>query len=584
MVILLTGATIMAVADKPAARVPIFSVRSFGAIPGDGLDDSAAMQRAADRVCAIPGGATLYYPRGVYNINKIVDLATIFSGNLRAYSILYKDCRRVWIRGEGARIEVKGDFEKKVTETFCYQQKNWREADKFQFTPFSFQNVNNLTISGFEIDGNVDQMTQSDPNIFLCERNEYGIFIVSGVGIRLTDLNVHHMATDGILLGLGKEIEFERVRSTNNIRDNVSIGQARNVLVTDSDFHNAGVGGTAPNSYPFHSPGRGVNIEPECYPKGAGWAPPGAGVCSDLVGMTGNILFDSVRVTGNLGGGIAMAHGESTANVTVRNSFLQNPLGKSGDVTTMGIVGGVVEDSTLDSQNGFAVFCVTGGVPAQLTSSVWTGYLQDLANDPSLIARRIHRQTDPTFSTTLQRNTITGQATKFLCQNATPRMTVVNNKIRGVLLQTPPEPSYFRYFGHMVVFSGTPGATCSTGLEWAKQLTFENNDIFIPHAAPRPAQAYGEIGYCGTKLELTKNTYRTDTGNATHPLRVYYNRAQGVGSVAEDCFPASGAIIAVDEDGRPYPLTTQGTQKCLTLPQPSDPSPKGVAPSEERGS
>lgn len=559
-----------------AAATAKRTVLEFGAIPSDGQDDSAAMQAAADDLCMHPG-TTLLYPPGVYNVDRVVDFNTKFNNpDPKAHSILYQGCQQVKIKGIGAKIEVKGDFEKKV-ETACIADSHFFEADKFQFIPFAFQDVNDLTLSGFEIDGNVEQMTQADLSVTLCERAEYGIFLISGTNVKLDNLFVHHMATDGIQLNLGREIEFRRVRSANNIRNNLTIGQGRNVLVTDSEFRDAGVGGTAPNSYPLHSPGRGVDIEPECWPKGAEWAPidPGTGqpvgACSDEIGMTGNILFNRVRVTGNLGGGIGMAHGEATANVTVRNSFLQNPLGKSGDAVDMGIVGGIVENSILDSQNGFAVYCVTGGVATQLTSPVWASYLQDLASDPSPIAQQMDRQTDPTFSTTVQRNLIEGQGAKFLCHNATPVLKIVDNTIRGTLLATPPEAEYYPTLGHMTIFAGTPGATCSTGHEYAQQLTIMNNDIFIPHTAPR-GQPYGQINYCGTKLELAHNTYRTDTQDATNPLRVYYNRAQGIGSVAGDCFPASGAIIAVDEAGQPYPLTMSGTQQCLTLQASSQPT------------
>ncbi|WP_188193913.1 hypothetical protein [Nonomuraea sp. SYSU D8015] len=231
----------------------------------------------------------------------------------------------------------------------------------------------------------------------------------------------------------------------------------------------------------------------------------------------------------------------------------------------MGIVGGVVEDSTLDSQNGFALYCVTAGSSIQLTSPVWVRHLQDLASDPSPIARRVQRQTDPAFSSTLRDNVIKGQGTKFLCQDAPPVMRIVGNTIRGTLLPAPPESLYYPVFGHMTFFSGAPGATCSAGHVWGQDITVKDNDVFIPHAAPR-GQPYGQINYCGTKLRLSGNTYRTDTADATRPIRVYYNRAQGVGSVAEDCFPASGAIIPVDETGQPYPLIRQGTQQCLTLP------------------
>ncbi|MGW6916647.1 hypothetical protein ACWGB8_22900 [Kitasatospora sp. NPDC054939] len=555
----------------------------FGADPGDnGHDDTAAMQRAADELCRPENaGATLRYPPGVYNVDRVVDTATI-TADPRTWTILYDKCRNVRITGRGARVEVAGDFTR--TAVTNYPGTEFWATDRQQTTPFYFQDADGLEMTGFEIDGNVERMKQQVPaGGKLAEASEHGVHIGGSIGnasrrVVLADLRIHSMATDGILLGSGRDVEIRHVISANNVRQALTIGQGRNVLVTASELRDTGVVGTAVDSYPVHSPARGVDIEPECTPKGAEWAPYDGsgnqiGACNDVVGVTGNILFDRVRVTGNLGGGIAMAHGEASANVTVRNSFLQNPLERSGDVVDMGIVGGIVENSTLDSQNGFALWCVTAGSPAQLTSPTWARYLRDLANDPSPIARRVYRQTDPVFSTTVRNSLIEGQGTKIRCESATPVLRLLDNTIRGTVLNAPPEPQsppderVFPKWGHMIVLSGTPGAECSTGRDWGKELTIRGNRIHIPQAAPRGG-TYGQISYCGTRLRLADNSYTTDTDTASDPLRVYYNRAQGVGSVTGDCFPRSGAITAVDEAGLPYPLTPRGTRRCLTLPQP----------------
>ncbi|MEQ4723665.1 hypothetical protein [Nonomuraea sp. B19D2] len=557
---------------NPFAQPRKVTVLGFGAVPNDRRDDTAAMQKAADYLCTHPG-TTLVYPPGVYHVDRVVNTADL-TADPRTWTILYDKCENVKIAGIHAKIEVKGDFTKTAAGSYG---DNLFAPDKMATTPFYFQDARGLKLSGFEIDGNVEKMTQSVPQGGrLAEASEHAVHIGGSVNhasqnITLTGLHLHHMAADGILLGSGRDITIRHVQSANNIRQGLTIGQGRNVLVTQSTFRDTGVVGTSPDSYPLHSPGRGVDIEPECTPKDAEWGQYESGrqvdACNDAVGMTGNILFDHVRVTGNLGGGIAMPHGESSANVTVRHSFLRNPLGKSGDVVDMGIVGGVVEDSVLDGQNGFAVACATRGSAVQLTSPIWERYLRDLANDPSPVARGVHRQTDPTFSSTVRRNTIKGQGPKFLCQDATPVMRITDNKIKGTLLPAPPETTYYPTFGHLIVFSGTPDALCSTTNAWGKEITIERNDIFIPRAAPT-GQPYGQINYCGKSIKLADNVYRTDTEDPARPLWVYYNRAQGVGSVTQDCFPAGGAIVAVDENHVPYPLTDRGTQKCLTLPQP----------------
>lgn len=558
---------------KPDSLPGVVTVLQFGAVPSDGKDDTAGMQAAADHVCENPG-STLIYPPGTYNLDTVVEDETyreaLRSQDMSLIGIQYKDCHDVNVTGIGATIDVKGDFEKTAVEPIGHA--NYWSADKLAFNAFILQNASWFSLSGFTIDGNVDEMTQAvPPGMQLQEGFEDGVFLHSGHDIRLHDLTIHHMATDGIMLNLARDVEIRRVRISNNIRQALSINQARNVLVSDSQLRDTGVVGTAPNSYPMHSPARGVDIEPECNPEGAEWAKrDGNGkqtdACETLVGMTGNILFERVRVTGNLGGGIAMPHGQSSANVTVRDSFLQHPLGKGGYALTMGVVGGIVEDSTIDGQNGSAVWCTTYGAKVQLTSPVWAEYLRLLATDSSPIARKIHRQTDPTFSTTVRRSEIEGQGTKFLCHIATPVLRIVDNTIRGTVLPTPPETNWYPTYGHLTVYSGTPGAACSSGHDWGKDITIEGNDIFIPHRAPRGQEGHGQINYCGKSIELRGNSYRTDTDNPTNPLRVYYNENQGVGSVTKDCFPPSGAIIPVNESGQRYELTSSGTQHCLTIP------------------
>lgn len=569
-----TTALVLAGAAPATAGLPVpdslpgvVTVLQFGAVPSDGKDDTAAMQAAADHVCENPG-STLIYPPGTYNLDTVVDSDTYFDAlrppqeDLSPIGIHYKGCNDVHVTGIGATIDVKGDFEKHSDE----ERPGYWTVDKMAFNAFIFQDSERFTLSGFTIDGNVDEMTQSPTGITLQAAYEDGVFIHSGSDFKLHDLTIHHMATDGVSLGLARNVEIRRVRISNNIRQALTISQARNVVVSDSQLRDTGVVGTAPNSYPMHSPARGVDIEPECTPEDAEWANGNQTVaCHEEVGMTGNILFERVRITGNLGGGIAMAKGRSSANVTVRDSFLQNPLGKGGTALNLGIVGGIVEDSIIDAQNGYAVSCETDGVKVQLTSPVWAKYLQVLAADTSPIAQKIHRQTDPAFSTTVRRNTIQGQGTKFLCQNATPVLKIVDNTIIGTVLPTPPESPY-PTLGHLTVFSGSPGSACSQAYDWGKDVTIERNDIFIPHRAPRGQKNYGQINYCGKAVKLSGNSYRTDTDSPTDPLRVYYKQNQGVGSVTRDCFPASGAIIPVNENGVPYLLTDSGTQHCLTIP------------------
>ena len=140
---------------QPAfAASNIITVLQYGAIQNDGVDDTAAMQRAADDLCAKPG-TTLRYPAGTYNVDRLVDFDTEFSGLIADKAITYSHCSNVRISGVGAKIEVKGDFKKGVARLLpdvtppplCHSPAApftlgvclaVGEADIFQRVPFAF--------------------------------------------------------------------------------------------------------------------------------------------------------------------------------------------------------------------------------------------------------------------------------------------------------------------------------------------------------------------------------------------------------------------------------------------------------------
>ena len=562
------------------------SVLQYGAIPNDGVDDTAAMQRAADDLCAKPG-TTLRYPAGTYNVDQLVDYDTEFSGLIADKAITYSACNNVKITGFGAKIDVKGNFTKHVASflsqtppPLCHSPTPpfalgdclaVGEADTFQRVPFAFVQSSNFVLSGFEIDGNVDQTTQSDPTVYLAERNEYGIWIIDSHDFILQRLFVHHMITDGINFPSrpgSDNGKIDRVVSANNARMALTIaGPVRNLEVVNSELRDSGVVGTAFNSYPLHSPGRGVDIETECLPVDADWGAPA--LRADGCRLTGNILFDRVRATGSLGGQIAFPHGESSANITVRRSFLQNAIGRGGDLVNMGVAGGVVENSTLDAQMGYIDPCLTAGEQAQLTSPIFAAYLAELAADPGSVAQRIERETRG-FSSTLRGNTIIGQSSLLVCHDALPFLTLEGNTFKGAQPATLASDSFYATFGHLYIIEG---ALCvgEGGRNWTQDIQIVRNTFMLPTSAPRKDE--GEIVYCGGKTHLQGNIYKTPVSSATNPFKVRYDH---VASVASDCFPTNGAIVPIRGPFRegagdppdypafqPYPLSATG---CLNLP------------------
>jgi hypothetical protein len=565
------------------------SVLEFGAIPGDNQDDTDAMQKAADFLCTHPG-YTLVYPPGIYNLERLVNLDTEVSGLTIDKAITYQYCNNVKILGIGANIQVKGNFTKSVdrllsgitppplcrggaTALDFIPCTAVGEANLFQWIPFAFVNSQHFVLAGFEIDGNVDQMKQADPTVYLQERSEYGVLIIDSHDFVLERLFVHHMATDGITFPSrpgSDHGKIDRVVSANNTRMALTIaGPVRNLEVVNTVLRDSGVMGTASDlfSYTAHSPGRGVDIETECLPANADW-----GVSSLRVEgcrITGNILFDRVRATGSIGGQIAFPHGESAANITVRRSFLQNPIGRGGTVINMGVAGGVVEDSILDAQMGYVDPCRTEGDSAQLTSTIFAGYLAELANDPSSVAKRIAHETRG-FSSTLRRNTIRGQNSLLVCESALPFLTIEANKFQGAQPVTVPAGSFYTLYGYLWLVGGA----CDSTHGWAQDIQFRHNTLFIPNRAPRLDT--GIIVYCGSIEHLQDNIYTTDAGTLVDPITVRYDH---VGTVVNDCFPNSqqsnrapiAPIHGYTRTGDPpdyaaFQPYTLSSNNCLNLP------------------
>jgi hypothetical protein len=516
----LTGAMTLLLILQQAAAAQL-TVVQFGAIPNDGMDDTDAMQKAADELCKPENqGTTLLYPPGVYNVDKLVDYASQYLDPTGIYkrSISYTKCRNVKITGVGAKIEVKGNFEKKEypdskepglgQPPYCHGD-TWPQAptacayvakaDIFQRIPFAFVESDHFTLSGFEIDGNVDQMTQADPTVYFIEGGENGVVAWKSHDYVLKNLNVHHMATDGIIVGFGSDpgdhdVTLDHVTLAHNGRNDLSIAEAWNVQVLNSKILNAGFSGPAKNNYTAHGPGTGVDVEAHCLPADADWGLPQ--IRREGCRVYGNILFNRVTATGSFNGQIAFPHGESSAFVVVRNSTLQNT--KEGRVVAMGVVGGVVKNSTLDAQNGYVAPCDTAGDAAQLTSPVFVRYLEQLANDPSPIARKIHREIGP-FSSTLKGNTIKGKATLLRCENALPVVTITDNIFQGQ--QSADVPPSYPYLGYMTIWQHAGGCSAGTAPGWAQQVTVEGNKIFIPWAAPA-----GQFGQDSTTAAPRSNS------------------------------------------------------------------------------
>lgn len=510
---------------------PTRTVHEFGAA-GDGVtDDTDAMQAAADWLCATRG-ATLVYPPGTYRVGRLLD-AEQHVGSLRDYSVAYVGCRDVTIRGYGARIVVEGAFTKSIAEEIDGFGVPAAFADRFATIPFLFEGSAGFVLEGFEIDGNADQTRVSHPGYLYVEGHEHGISTGNCRNYELRDLHVHHMLADGILIGTGtldEDVTIRRVVVEHNARNAISLVQAREVWIVDSALRSAGDVEGGPGGYPLHSPARGIAMEADCHIETATWGQP-EWRCPGFA-ISGNFLFERLEITGNLGGGVSAAHGDRTANVTIRDSLIANPPGAGGQAVTLGVPGGVIEGSTLELERGTIEACFAASDPAAYGSQALASGIDVLLRSTGLVSSRITRETRPIVSTDVRYNQIRGRGALLGCRAGIPALTIRNNDLIGQQDETAAElPEYTGLFGVLGIYDR--GNYLTPGVEQANTQLLDNT-IFVPATAPR--NAWGEILLYGV-ARSARNRFVTDA--IEQPFRVVYD---GVASVSGD--ELEGAFVA----------------------------------------
>ena len=316
------------------SRPHTLNVRDFGA-KGDGItDDYEAMRSAAEALCSVPA-ATLIYPRGTYRINRY--RITGGPAHNSVTNIRYLGCKGVKIIGEGAKIDVKGTFRRTVgysdaTNVFSYES---------SVIPFEMIDSTGFRISGFDINGNVNMMSR-DPGVV--EGSMAGILTTNCKDYLISNVNVHHFATDGITLGgnslvADQQVELRNVTSTYNARQGLSIIQVRHAAIINSAFSFNGRTG----QYGIHAPAAGVNVQ-------ALRRPPEEDV------YTGLVTFDNCRFEENIGPQFISAWPEGVDSVTVKTSFIKATGGDTSGTAFMNAPRtGVTSSNTFEISAGHSV-------------------------------------------------------------------------------------------------------------------------------------------------------------------------------------------------------------------------------------
>ncbi|MBM4201723.1 MAG: hypothetical protein FJ189_10620 [Gammaproteobacteria bacterium] len=566
----------------PGGIVSPISVRSFGAIPNDTLDDTAAMQRAADFLCECGAGMTLKYPAGHYDVKRLNSHKDIIQADPRKGAIAYVGCRNVSIVGPSAVIDVRGNFRKQpagvLAANRCADPGNpdltvdlvWASA--YSTSPFEIVDSRQVRIRGFEINGHVGETT-IEPGYCYQEGHSHSIAVTNSSDFQLSDLRILASGTDGIYIA-GRDGAISGVTVSNSARNALSLTEARNIRVTQSTLRDSGWNGTRSNSYSSFSQ-RGVAFEPEALPDGADWKvlddpsteeDEGDGLpapSAALRYLPGNFLFDRVTITGNKGGQVSLAHPASGANVTIRRSILRNVPGNPNRAIEGGIAGVYVQDCDIDTVNGL-VWPNYGKVRYPVvvqTSPGFSAHLADLAADPSPYARGVFREARYFSSTRLLGNRISGEGVLLHAEGSHPLLMIRGNTFTGRQTAASIAIGPYRFFGFLSLYMGP--AYDPTPHPWTDSVSMTDNRVVFPGTLPpRDPSVGGEVYYNGV-TRLSGNSYLIDPASAppAEALSVTYDR---IPRVTNDQFPTTGAIVPYDYvTNRPYALGPTG---LLNLP------------------
>ncbi|MBD0319669.1 MAG: right-handed parallel beta-helix repeat-containing protein, partial [Gemmatimonadetes bacterium] len=299
----------------------MFNIKDYGAV-GDGVNNDLPAYKAMVAAVNAAGGGDVLFPPGVYFMDGYQRYNEVPATVVEP---AFKLCTRLRVSGYGAKIDLRGNYHRSSAD------------DKHPITGLYFWKCKHFVVEGFEIDGNLDQMTR-DANM-IGETWSYGILTAGCSHYTIRDVDVHHHLTDGVLLGhlpAPNENNDEyalmlNVRSRYNGRQGLSLVGMKHFTAENCDFSYTG----RVEPYGGHAPGAGVDIEPE-----------GAGAVAE------DILFLNCRFHDNKGGNIGAGYATLTRRVTFRDCLVTYPASRGWEGNEHGVIlyseDGVMDNCYLD--------------------------------------------------------------------------------------------------------------------------------------------------------------------------------------------------------------------------------------------
>jgi hypothetical protein len=406
-----------------------------------------------DAVNGAGGGQIIFGLGRTYFVDRFVTASNGIS------DLTFAGCDGLSIDGNGATLSVKGDFHRDAKATRG-------------LSGLLFEDCRNVSVRNIFLDGNVHRMTRLAD---LPEAPTHGLHFQSCLDVHVDRIEARRFAADGMYVRESKRTDRLGYRTASrrftvrnsrflfNARQGLSVIQLRGGLFESCEFSHTGYIDRGGRSGPYgaHSPGAGVDIEPNRTP-----------FDRDPVDvLTGDLLFRGCSLVGNAGASLVAAK-YAAGTPFIEQVTLETCQFECND----GVTGG---------QDGF-IFDVRAGLVQNCTlgmrdKTAYLGWYPDNGADQrfagNVVYGRNPRRNRPIFAVRRTRGSPVIEANRFVGQQ-----------------QAPKDPR-----GAWLVFIDNPNAVV------------RRNSVFVPAAAFPVGGGSKSVPFVFARARLMDgNTYESD--------------------------------------------------------------------------
>jgi len=325
----------------------------FGLV-GDGITDNYQSFRKMTRCFSrnFAKRKKLVIAPGTYKLDAYINAKK--GGDIYNANPTFQNCSNIDIIGNGATVSVKGD----IFRTADHQsgtRANLYYSDVTQLSPFTFNNCSDFSIKGFNLIGNVGEMTRATVlngnTIEVAEGPTAGIRTSNSTNYAISNIEASFFASDGLYIGssivhkddagktvvpFDEHVVLQNINAHHNARCGFVIISLAHADIIDSEFSK---NGDEPGSYGSHSPRCGVDLETV--------------FSHELSGkLVDDITFENVKFHRNKGVNFSAVLPAEIKGVTINNSsIIADPHGEPGIMTT-GIQNMLISNSLIDTEHG----------------------------------------------------------------------------------------------------------------------------------------------------------------------------------------------------------------------------------------